>query len=264
MSVGNIKHIIVIQSLFKEDFKSGSELYHDVIERRIDLLQDKSIKMTHKFYDIKDKISIIEIIKYIQANARYMQGGILIHLETHGSKNLDGLILTDGTLLSWAELIELFRPINIDTCNKLYITMATCFGRYLYKGVEAYAKSPYSGYISASKEVTTNEVIQNFELLFESLIQNGNLITAYQETEIAGSDFYYKDSETTFKENVREIRNRMRNEPDFLYNIVDDESMRKILFNKSTTKEELDYIAELAFTNLVQKQKEAFNFSNCD
>ncbi len=83
--VRKINHIFVIQSLPAGDKPTGEELYADVIKRRIDLMQADNIKMTHAYFDTKDKNAFTDSLKYIHANSPYLPGGLLIHLEIHGS-----------------------------------------------------------------------------------------------------------------------------------------------------------------------------------
>jgi hypothetical protein len=124
--IGDLSHIIVIQSLKDNEVQTGINLYNDIIKRQIERL--KSL-ISHEFYNVKEKEKLFEILKYVNAQAPYFPKGILIHLEMHGSKNLDGLVLSSDTIIEWSELVEYFRLINISSCNQLYITMATCFGR---------------------------------------------------------------------------------------------------------------------------------------
>jgi len=186
--IGNIKHIVIIQSLVNEKL-TGEELYNDCVRRRIDY-QNKP--MTHRLQNVHSKEELIELLRYFQYNASLLTGGILIHLEMHGDAALKGLILSNGELIEWKELIELFRPINIITCNKLFISMATCNGRFLYRGVDPYQKSPYSGFISASIIVNTAEILDKFSILFEHLIESGNLVKAYLKMEKTESTFIIK------------------------------------------------------------------------
>jgi len=201
--VGSIKHVVVIQSLTPGDKKTGKELYEDVIKMRINFTQPPILKMTHQYHEVYNKNSFIEMLKFYGINSQYMHGGIVIHLEMHGSDDKSGLGLSDGTIILWEELVDLLRVININTKNNLYVTMATCFGRYMYLGVSDEKKSPYSAYISASKKVMPDEIITDFSIVFETLIASGNLVYSYLELEKQGSNFFYMDSETTFEANFK-------------------------------------------------------------
>jgi hypothetical protein len=259
--IGSIKHIVVIQSLLEGE-RTGLTIYNDVIKRRIDHLQQDSIKMTHVFFDVATKEALIDSLRYINANARYVPGGILIHLEMHG--NMDGLALADNSRIGWKELVELLRPINIGTCNKLFLTMATCYGRYLYKGVDPYEKSPYSGFISASERVVEEEIEIKFSLLFESLIEYGNIVFAYTELEKTESNFYYKDSERVFEEAFLQTQERCVADEEFRNSIIGDEETKKLLSDTEISPEARDIILKRVLSDLYKNQKKAFDFSDCN
>ena len=83
--IGDIKHIIVIESLEPAEKQTGKELYNDTIKMQIDFVLPAEKKMTHKFFDAQTKAELIDALKYAIANADYMQSGLLLHLEMHGS-----------------------------------------------------------------------------------------------------------------------------------------------------------------------------------
>ena len=250
---GDIKHIVIIESLKKDDRLTGKELYDDLILRKIEY-EGKAI--TSKFYSIDNKNSLIDILKYYQIHSQYLTGGLLIHLEMHGASNKTGLSLTNAELISWTEIVDLFRPINISTVNKLFVTMATCFGRYLFQGIDPYKKSPYSGYLSASEEIYPDEIIDNFGVLFEKLIESGNIVNAYLEMQKTSSSFYYKDSERAFEDAFE----MTKNDSDF------DELLKKEMrtlaseMNTPVTDEIIVELRDMALLDIYHKQKAAFHF----
>ncbi len=255
--VGDIRNIIVIQSLSDTDKKTGEELYNDIIKRKIDYIQPVIIKMTHKFYNILSKNNFIELLNEIIIISELMTGGVLIHLEMHGASDKSSLVFADNTNIEWEEIVDLFREINIITKNNLYITMATCYGRYLFEGVKLQKKSPYSGYISASKSVYESEILEDFSILFESLIISGNLVLSYLELEKNGSNFYYKDSKSTFEENFEAFKNN----PIFKKQILDaatktvmenggeiaDEKMSNLIYNSALNQAYNEQIKNFEF-----------------
>jgi hypothetical protein len=207
--VGDIKHIVIFQSLQDADEKTGLLLYENHIRCQIDYYSG-GVK-THKFHDIKSASELIELLKAYQTKAKDLTGGIVLHFEMHG--NTDHLACADGSFVVWEELAGLLRPINVATGNNLYLTMATCYGRYVYKkiidlcstvntGVEgnlsvaeafkqeehlyesigSIKKSACQGVISSSKEVSSGEIEVYFERLFEKIIKYGNVGTALWDT----------------------------------------------------------------------------------
>lgn len=264
--VRKISHIFVIQNLPAGQSPTGYDLYNDVIRRRIDYIQAADIKMTHHFFDTKDKSTFVDAIKYIEANAKYFTGGVLIHFETHGSENRDGLVLANGTLISWSELVAMFRPINILTCNKLFISMATCYGRYLYLGINPHSneKSPYQAYISASDKVMPENVLEKFSHLFEILIDTGDLIHAYLEHEKMDSPFFYKDSLKSLEDVLKLKRKELETDPEYRKNILDHPEIHRQLEEGLINQQTLDGILKIAFRATFIKLLETFNFKDYD
>jgi len=255
--IGKVRNIIIIESLTGER-QTGLEIYNDCIKRKIDFGNKDFI---HRYHSVNSKEELVELLKYYIHNADYFPGGILLHFEMHGDSAKRGLVLSNGNLVEWEELIDLFREINLKTKNNLFITMATCFGRYLYKGVDPYKKSPYSGYISASTAIYPDEIIEKYITLFDYLIDNGNIIDAYLEMEKQGSNFYYKDSLTTFEEAFQIT----------LKSLYGDENLKKEILNNVQeqalkekgyiyTDKEKNVIFQKALEDIYNAQKSAFEF----
>lgn len=259
--IGKIKQIIVIESL--SSLKTGEALYNDVIERRIKYCQPDNDKMTHRFFNPKTKSDFIEILNYIIYNSDNMQGGLLIHLEMHGSSDLDGLYLADDSLIGWTELVDLFRQINIKICNKLFITMATCYGRHLHKGGNAKLKSPFSGYISASNQVEVDDVMRDFTLLFEALIDSRNIVESYLALEKKGTVFYYKDSLGVFEDSFKSTLANMKADPKIKEDILKFAMEESAKAGEPIADEKM---ADLIFAHVLKttykQHKEAYVF-NC-
>lgn len=258
--VGDIRHIVIIESLDNER-ETGTELYNDCIKRNIEF---RKSSITHNLHKIKTKEEFCEVLSYYKANSPYMADGILIHLEMHGDDKLSGLLLADNTLLTWADLVNLFRPINVNTCNSLYITMATCNGRFLYKGVNPHEKSPFSCYISSNTTVVPSEIVDQFTILFERLIENGNLVRAYLDMEKQGTKFYYKDSYETFEEAFQISSKSFVTEPKIKEEILNEAKMKiekegfQMLPDSS-----FDEIVKLALKKTYERHKKAFDFTDC-
>jgi hypothetical protein len=258
--VGDIQHIIIIQSLEPDEKQTGAELYDDVVNRRIEQLGDLSFIKSQAYFSADSKAEILAVLDNILNDINNRQNGLVIHFEMHGSSHFDGLITADGELISWLELVTKFRPINIATQNQLYLTMATCYGRYLFEAVDPELKSPYSGYISASQSVTVQEVMDSFGDVFERLIADGNLIRSYLASDAEGGRFFYKDSKTTFEQLMEHIIDRMRNDPSFKEEVLDHPALIMGKNMGIIDDAGLDYIMGKALADIYQRHKKAFEF----
>lgn len=187
---GDIQHIIIIQSLKPGEKQTGQELYNDTISLPLLQMGERARIKTHEYADLTSKAAILAKLDEIHARAPQLQNGLVIHFEMHGSTKLDGLVTASCELLSWPKLIDKFRPINIVTHNQLYLTLATCNGRYLFEAVDFEQKSPYSGYLSASKDVNVVEIMDSFSDLYNRLLSDGNLIRSYMASEAEGGSFF--------------------------------------------------------------------------
>lgn len=262
--IGNVKHIIVIESLAKKDGINftGEALYNDVIKRRINLYE-KDFK--HNFHKVDSKTELYELMTYYQVNSAYLSGGIVFHFEVHGDENLKGLILSNGEIIEWKEISNLLRPINISTCNKVFLTLGICNGRFLYKGVDPYDKSPYSGFISSSIEVDAEEIYVSFSKLYEDLIEKGNIVEAYLEMKKMKTNFYYKDSKRVFEEGFKDTMNDMSNDSDLKKEILRNaiEKTEKDTGGK-LSEFESNIIFNAALKDIYSKQLKAFDFTDCE
>jgi hypothetical protein len=258
--VGDVKNIVIFESLIDERL-TGSEMYNDTISKKIELYKKP---FTHKLYSINSKNELIELLKYYDYNSTYINGGLLFHFEMHGANDYSGLILSNKELITWTELADLFRPINIKTCNKLFLTMATCHGRHLYKGANAFQKTPYSGYISANEAIYPSEIIEKFTILFDRLIENGNLVDAYLFMEKTESNFYYKDTKTTFEESYKSIYDKLTSDKEYKSDFIKGVKNQAIKDNEPIPDEEtLEIIFQKALKDSYYKHKEAFEFTDC-
>ena len=259
--VGDVKNIVIFESLIDERL-TGTEIYNDTISKKIELYKKP---FTHKLYSINSKNELIELLKYYDYNATHINGGLLFHFEMHGANDYSGLILSNKELITWTELADLFRPINIKTCNKLFLTMATCYGRHLYKGSVSNQKTPYSGYISANNAIYPSEIVEKFTILFEQLIENGNLVSAYLEMHKTESNFYYKDTKTTFEDNFKSVLEKLTNDKEYKLNYINGVKNQAIKDGQELPDEEtLELIFQQALKDTYYQHKEAFEFTNCE
>jgi hypothetical protein len=256
----DIQHIVVIESLEASEDKTGSELYTDIIERYINLHGNRSPIRSRSFHAVESKQEMLEVLDNLLASAEGLQNGLVIHFEMHGSADLDGLITANGDLVTWSELVEKFRFINLATVNQLYLTIATCYGRHLFEAVQPELKSPYRGYISASQSVTVQEVMDSFTDVYERLVTDGNLIRSYLDSDAEESRFYYKDSEETFRQLMEMTFDRLQNDPTYKDEILDHSELRQAYECGYIPEELLTSMMRHAFVEIYNRHKQAFNF----
>jgi len=151
--------IIVIQSLSKEDRKTGEELTKDV-------LQYKKYLQKNSFVEFYNVTTTAEFIKTLRTINKSMSKGTIfsLHFETHGSE--EGIHLASGEYIKWKEFYALIRPINIKMGHLLIIVMAMCKGGSLISSLEPEKRAPYLAFIGAFRNITENEIVRAFNAFY--------------------------------------------------------------------------------------------------
>jgi hypothetical protein len=137
--------IYVIQSLPDHETQTGSLLYQDINIRtfRYEHLKAKLINITSKkelqqaLYDLNEAFFFQGLVPYL-------------HFEIHGSK--EGLVLKNGELVEWESLRPLLSTINYNIKNNLFVSLATCYGAYLFSAVEMTERIPFCGFVGPAHE----------------------------------------------------------------------------------------------------------------
>lgn len=163
--------IYVLESLFEQDDKTGEELFNDTIKRN----SERTGLFHTKFLRVADKTTLIEYLKTINeySNKQYHP---FIHFEVHGSKNKDGLVLNSDELITWNELADETRQINLTTKNNLVISLATCYGAYFCNEMRILKAAPFCGCVCTTSQIPNYEIIPRFTIFFETLLTLAILI----------------------------------------------------------------------------------------
>jgi IS1 family transposase len=246
---GKIETIFIIESLQKGDLKTGSEIYYDTLEKHYKYNPELENKLDIRLFTIANKTDFFELLNYIKFNIDYFKFGMLLHFEMHGGK-LSGLELESGENVEWEELTEFLNFTNLKSRNQLFICMATCYGRSLYKSMNIRETSPFSGYISANKEISAQEILDDYKIIYENLLETHNIVKAYNnlESKNPNSNFYYKDTDSVFTDLMNftferiETNESLKNE--MIKNIEEELKSNDIEFSKVEIKEALKYTKE--------------------
>lgn len=155
--------MVVIQSLFDDDRQTGKELFDDIIFRRCEQTNKASY-----FYDLSNKAEFLSAIEEICAFVISDDLYPIIHFEVHGNHN--GLVLKNGEEVTWEELQHYCRLINVQVNNQLIITLATCYGSWIWKMIDVSQPAPYWGYIGPREKIKAGDLMEDFGEFYDSLL----------------------------------------------------------------------------------------------
>jgi hypothetical protein len=161
--------IYVIESLSANETKTGTNLENDIIRRR--LWNHDGI--TSKLYEINSKSEFYSLLSNIESEVLKDNVIPYLHFEIHG--NPDGFLLNSDEQINWYEFRPRLTQINFLSRNKLWISLATCYGAYLYSTYSIVSKAPFYGYVGAWSEINIQDLSVSYERFFEKLLQEFNI-----------------------------------------------------------------------------------------
>lgn len=161
--------IIILKSLSNSELDTATNLFND--------LQTFASTVNIEFYDLTSKDHLFNIILDIKNRSK---AGLkpIIHFETHGNKTHGLHINATNEFMSWIELVEHFREINIITNNSLGVVMAACFGLYAIEPIKIFEPSPYFILIASPEEVGIDYINSQIRIFYKALLTDTNLYNA--------------------------------------------------------------------------------------
>lgn len=169
-------NVYVIESLKDGERKTGTELYNDIIRRR---MEQKNLAGNCELIDnIEEKVQFFAAMEKIIDDEKNLLANPIIHFEMHGGKQ--GLELANGDFITWQELQFFLVQINGICGNNLFITMASCFGGYVYTAINPSFISPFWGFIGPFEEVGENEIMANYGAFYNEFLQSSDFQAAEQ------------------------------------------------------------------------------------
>lgn len=180
-------HIFVIESLQNDDKKTGTELFEDVIRRR---MMQKGVEQNCELMIVNTKSEFFDALEKIKQIEVYQLANPVIHLELHGSEN--GLQVRNGENISWQELQFFLLQLNGVCGNNLFVTMASCKGGYIFKTIQPNAWTPFWGVVGPFEIVQSEEILANYTSFYDEFLQTGDINTAIQALHAANPEGYSK------------------------------------------------------------------------
>lgn len=135
--------------------------------------------------------------KMIEAITRRDGKFPILHLSTHGNK--DGLGLTDGTVLTWAELRAELQGLTMWSTGKLLIGISSCHGYWgirmaMFEGED----HPFGGIVANSENALWNDAAVAFVTFYHLLFKGRPIEHCVEAMKMASDDpnFYFERGDT--------------------------------------------------------------------
>lgn len=190
--------ITIIQSLDKH--YTGKRLYEDI-----------DIFIVAKDFDVKIEIFNVatrtELLKlFEELTSKVISSGEypIVHIESHGSREKDGLILSSGDFVSWNDLKTPLINLNIATMNNLLVVLAACNGAYITEILQLTDRAPCWGLVGPKREVVYEAILKNFSAFYKEVLTSGDGDRAVkllnEDAKEREGDYFFKNAESFFKE----------------------------------------------------------------
>lgn len=179
----------MIESLGGDDRKTGRQLYQDVWEPSC----DASPVLSRQFHSVSDSGGFNNILRNVLVSAK---GGKypLLHIECHGSK--DGLVLSNGDVLTWKELTPLIKNINVACGVNLCVIFAACYGfeAMWLAGYGGFDRAPFYSIVAPNKKIGDLTLEKAFAAFYRVLLNSNDIGTALKEcnNQITGKKLHIK------------------------------------------------------------------------
>jgi hypothetical protein len=156
--------IYVIDSLGPEELQTGSELYNDIIRRRLITLDF----VTGHYVHVNTRDELFALLAEIKNKVVQGTHFPFLHFEVHGKP--EGVVLCSDETVAWNELTGWLRLINIATRNNLFVSLATCHGAYIIGEVLPSEPCPFFACVAPWEKVIAEDVLESFQTFFDFIL----------------------------------------------------------------------------------------------
>ena len=164
----------------------------DGIPRRIaEELSTLSCSSNNFFFDHKDIVNKDALRKVLYDIEGKCQRGLrpILHLDMHGDRSNGLEIGRNGEMVSWKEIIEWLRPINIRLKNNLVLIITACHGLYVIEPISIREPTPLFCLIAPQEEIKFHEIDDAIGPFYRELIETRSLDKAFEK--LSGSFRYF-------------------------------------------------------------------------
>lgn len=161
--------VVIIDVLAASDLQTARRLFDDLTH-----LRDQEGAAYVQYFKANTKTELVAILDAVRS-ATLSGFKPILHFEAHGSKE-NGLQIGVGPEnISWQELGEKLREINIASRNSIGIVMAACFGFEQLEAIDILQPCPYNFLIGPPEEVQSGFIDDRMSLVYRELFASHSL-----------------------------------------------------------------------------------------
>lgn len=156
--------VCIIQSLGADERQTGQNLYNDVL--RLKTIQEE--ELTVELTNVATREEFFNALSDIEDKIVNEQWHVILHIEAHGGD--DGVELSSGDVISWEELMDATRPINIALKNYLIIHLAMCNGAWILTCLDPEDRAPFRAIIATANPIGDRNLEAAFNAFYDEYL----------------------------------------------------------------------------------------------
>lgn len=175
----DLRHLDGIKVYIIESLRSGNDSDKKTGEDLKDTLRqmcvDKGISFSefdYQYIPINDKQNFRIAFDAIKEEVENSNKQPIIQLECHGYKNGTGFILSSGEKITWKELFDCLRGINIASSNQLLLNLSMCFGDKVICYIDPTKRAPFRGVTCTKGKSYPDDIENAWEHFYNNLVNS--------------------------------------------------------------------------------------------
>ncbi len=137
------------------------------------------------FYDAPTAIEFWDAFARVKDQSERSAESPILHLETHGLADTNGLSLADGTAVGWEELRIALAGINQFTGCSLFVTLAACHGAHFGGTLDIQSRAPCRAIMGPAGVVSPPDLTSSYSAYFLELLRSDDAEAALQALAMA-------------------------------------------------------------------------------
>ena len=150
--------IVIIQWLKYDDPQLGEELYNKIRHKE----QERENYFV-TFYKVQTKTEFIKVLQDLIDNTK--RGTLFtLHIVAHGNESCIGISSTE--YVTWKELFNYTRELNIIMGNNLLLVLSSCVGGGILSYIEPEKRAPYRAVLPDTRQVLMSDAHIGFSAFY--------------------------------------------------------------------------------------------------
>lgn len=153
--------LIIIESLTDNEKQTGTILHDELIKYK--RFQEPNFESQLRIVESKYELILLlqEIINLQKSDGLFPY----LHFEMHGHPN--GLVLKNGDVMNWSDLIPMLGEINYLTKNYLMLHFGSCYSGSILKSINIEQRAPFKAIIASPYEINIRQIEQGFSAYYD-------------------------------------------------------------------------------------------------